>query len=52
MQAVGVELLNQVLAGPLISASELPAVDAKWRAVPKVSDAPVSGGLFDLAAEA
>ena len=50
MQATGTQLLDQVLAGPLIPASELPAVAAKWRAVPKVS-APVSGGLFDLAAE-
>ena len=50
MQAIGSQLLDQVLAGPLIAANELPEVEAKWRAVPKVVSS-AGGGLFDLAAE-
>ena len=49
MQLVGADLLEQILGLPLISADELPEVEASWR------DAPVEtedlGGLFEVAAE-
>jgi hypothetical protein len=49
MQRGGALLLEEILAGPLIMASDLPEVDARWRQAPSSNED--LGGLFGIAAE-
>jgi hypothetical protein len=49
MQREGTLLLEEILAGPLVMASDLPEVDVRWRQAPASNED--LGGLFGIAAE-